>query len=226
MTNSHSTLLVLSRHGQTAWHSENRYAGVSDVDLTTTGRRQAEWLADWASEHQPASVVSSPLRRARETAQASARAIGGELHIVGGLREVSFGVAEGRTLAELSAVDGDMVRRFEHNPATHPFPEAESPESGAQRGARALRVIAQAHLGKTVLVVGHNTLFRLAICNLLGIDVQHYRTVFPRLDNGTVSELRLDSDTAATALLSLNVPLRPPLRDAARRGAGVEKEGD
>lgn len=202
------TTLFLSRHGQTTWHRENRYAGISDVDLTSTGRRQAEWLAEWTQERRPAVVVSSPMRRALETAHASAVLIGHELEVVSNLREVSFGVAEGRTLAELSAVDEEMVRRFQRDPVSHPFPEAESPESGALRGARALRDIAAAHPGQTVLVVGHNTLFRLALCSLLDIDVQHYRAVFPRLDNGTLSEIRIGADPPSTALLSLNVPLR------------------
>lgn len=205
---SDSTLLALSRHGQTVWHRENRYAGTSDVDLTATGGRQAAQLARWAGEHRPDVVVSSPVRRAVETARPSAEAVGVEPVVVPGLREVHFGLAEGRTLDELADVDAAMVDRFRSDPVGHPFPGADPPGEAADRGAAALREVAAAHPGCHVLVVAHNTLLRLSLCRLLGIDVSRYRTVFPRLDNGTLTSLRVMPDGTAS-LLSFNVPLPP-----------------
>ena len=91
-----STRLLLVRHGQTVWHRENRYAGAdSDIDLTPAGHAQAQRLAAWARLAAPDVVASSPVRRASETAQASADAVGVALQVVPGLREVTFGVAEG-----------------------------------------------------------------------------------------------------------------------------------
>lgn len=203
------TLLVLSRHGQTVWHHENRYAGTSDVDLTVTGGQQAEQLAAWSARSRPAAVVSSPVRRALETAGPSAAAIGAVPEVVEGLREVHFGLAEGRTLAELADDDPAMVGRFRDDPVNHPFPGAELPAEAARRGADALLQIAAKHQGTTILVVAHNTLLRLALCQLLGIDVRRYRTVFPRLENGTLSELQISPDDEAS-LLSFNVPLAVP----------------
>lgn len=202
------TLLVLTRHGQTVWHRENRYAGVSDVDLTDVGRRQAESLAEWVRASPPDAIVCSPVRRALETAQPSAAVLGLAPVVMEGLREVSFGVAEGRTLAELEHdSDGpDMVRRFRSDPVAHPFPGADAPAAAAERGAGALREVATSYAGQTVLVVAHNTLLRLALCSLLGIDVSRYRTVFPVLDNGTLTRLRIAQDGAAS-LLSFNAPL-------------------
>ncbi len=202
------TRLVLSRHGQTVWHRENRYAGTSDVDLTAEGRRQADLLAAWALVERPDSVASSPVRRAVETARPVAAALGLEPELREDLREVFFGVAEGRTIAELDAADPDMVRAFRADPVTHHFPEAEDPLAAADRAAGDLRALAAAHDGATVLVVAHNTLLRLALCRLLGIDVRRYRTVFPRLDNGTLTHLVVgaagDQDAS---LVSFNVPL-------------------
>lgn len=209
-----STLLVLTRHGQTVWHRENRYAGVSDIDLTATGREQAAQLAQWAQAHRPDAIVCSPVRRAVETAAPSAQVLGLTPTVVPDLREVSFGVAEGRTLAELEADDEDMVRRFRHDPVAHPFRDADQPAGAATRGAAALRQVAADHAGRTVLVVAHNTLLRLALCSLLGIDVSSYRTVFPRLDNGTLTDLRIAVKDGAASLLSFNVPLQPLLTRA------------
>lgn len=200
--------LVLTRHGQTVWHHENRYAGSSDIDLTDVGREQAERLAAWTGAHRPAAVVSSPLGRALSTARPSAAVLGTEPVVLEDLREVDFGLAEGRTLSELRADDPDMVARFRSDPVTHHFPGADPPATAARRASEALRSVAAAHPGGTVLVVAHNTLIRLALCQLLGIDVRTYRQVFPRLDNGTLTELSVGAEGPAS-LLSFNVPLGP-----------------
>ena len=197
--------LLMTRHAETVWHAENRYAGTSDIDLTPNGVRQAEWLADWAHTRKIDAIVCSPVRRARETAAPSALALGVEVEVEEDLREVGFGIAEGRTLVEL---DPDVVARFRADPVAHPFPGAEPPAQAAQRCAAALRRVAARHRDDTVLVVAHNTLLRLGLCVLLGLPVAHYRQVFPRLDNVAVAEIALPDDGAApAALLSFNVPI-------------------
>lgn len=202
------TTLVLSRHGRTVWHEENRYAGSSDVDLDDVGRRQAAELAAWVSRHPPSALACSPLQRARDTAAASATAASLEVVVVDDLREVHFGVAEGCTLAELEARAPQMVQRFRADPVRSHFPDGEPPGEAADRGAAALRRLAAAHPGGTVLVVAHNTLLRLALCRLLDIDVRRYRDVFPRLDNGALSEVAVPAvGGGPVALRSLNVPL-------------------
>ncbi len=202
-----STRLVLTRHGETVWHAENRYAGRTEVDLTEVGRSQAAGLASWAGRERPDAVVSSPLGRAIETARPSAQAAGRDLVVVDALTEVDFGVAEGATIAELRRTDPDMVDRFRRDPVAHPFPGAEKPEIAAVRAADALRRLATDYSGDTVLIVAHNTLLRLALCRLLDIPIPRYRTVFPRLDNAALTEVSIPADgTGPVSLISLNVP--------------------
>jgi 2,3-bisphosphoglycerate-dependent phosphoglycerate mutase len=200
------TTLALVRHGQTVWHAENRYAGTSDIDLTDVGMQQARQLAQWCTDKHFDAIVSSPIRRAVETARLSAAVLGLPLTVVDDLREVDFGLAEGRTAAELLDLDADMVHRFRDDPVAHPFPGAESPEAAARRGAAALRSIAALHAGGAVLVIAHNTLLRLGICLLLDLPVSEYRRYFPRLDNAAISELSVPVNPAEpSSLLSLNV---------------------
>lgn len=203
--------LVLTRHGQSVWHEENRYAGSSDIALTDTGRAQADLLAAWTRRHRPDAVVSSPLGRALATARPSAAVLGLEPVVLDDLREVDFGLAEGRTLSELRADHPEVVARFRSDPVTHHFPGADPPADAAKRASEALRSVAAAYPGATVLVVAHNTLIRLALCELLGIDVRTYRQVFPLLDNGTLTELSVGTaEDGPASLLSFNVPLDPP----------------
>jgi probable phosphoglycerate mutase len=196
-----STTLYVVRHGETEWHAENRYAGVSDVGLTETGREQAERLGRWAAGAGVDVVWASPLRRARATAAPAAAALGRTLAIDGDLAEVDFGAAEGRTLAELAPAE---VAAFRADPVRGAFPGAEDPRKAVERGTAVLRRIAARHSGERVLVVTHNTLLRLTLCGLLGIAPSAYRTVFPQVRNCAVTELRVTGGTAA--LMAYNVP--------------------
>ncbi len=201
------TTLLLVRHGETVWHAENRYAGLTDVALTERGRAQAEALGRWAAAHPVDAVWTSRLSRATATADPACRALGLTARREPALRECDFGVVEGRTLAEFALTDPRRAEAFLADPVGHPFPEAEDPRTAAARGSAALRRIAAAHEGGRVLVVAHNTLLRLALCRLLSIPLEHYRRVFPRLLNTAVSEIRVEG--SSTALVSLNVPCEP-----------------
>lgn len=198
--------LLLARHGQTVWHAENRYAGVSDVPLTDEGRRQAERLGARVHADPVDAIWTSTVPRAIATAAPACRALGLEPHRDHELRECDFGVVEGRTLAEFAAEDPAAAEAFRADPAAHPFPGAEDPRAAAARGSGALRRIAGAHEGQRVLVVAHNTLLRLVLCDLLGIPLADYRRVFPQLRNAALTELRLAPDGSRPALLGLNLP--------------------
>ncbi|MGW1653083.1 histidine phosphatase family protein [Streptomyces atratus] len=207
MTARPSATLLLARHGQTVWHAENRYAGVSDIALTDEGRRQAGQLGEWAVRHPVDAIWTSTLTRAIETAEPACWALGLVPRREHDLRECDFGEVEGRTLAEFASEHPERAREYRADPVTHPFPGAEDPRSAAARGAMALRRIADGHPGQRVLVVAHNTLLRLVLCELLSIPLGAYRRVFPRLRNTALSEVRIGEEGGA--LLSLNVPCAP-----------------
>jgi broad specificity phosphatase PhoE len=199
------THLFLVRHGATVWHAENRYAGSSDVSLDPNGYAQAERLAAWASETKLAAIWCSPLTRARETAAAAARATGLVPHADERLREIDFGQIEGKTMAEAEQLFPEEIRSFKADPATYPMPGGEDPHKAARRAVSTLRDIAVAHPDERVLVVAHNTLIRLALCSVMGIPLARYRTVFPAVRNGALTEIRLEGENAA--LLQYNAPL-------------------
>jgi probable phosphoglycerate mutase len=199
------THLYLVRHGTTVWHAENRYAGSTDVALDPGGYAQAERLAAWASEAALAAIWCSPLNRARETAAPSARATGLEPRIDERLREIDFGKIEGKTMAEAEQLFPEEIRRFKADPAIYPMPGGEDPYQAAHRAVSALRDIASVHPQGRVLVVAHSTLIRLALCSLLNIPLARYRTVFPTVRNGAVTEIGLGDEKAA--LLQYNSPL-------------------
>ncbi|HLU72084.1 MAG TPA: histidine phosphatase family protein [Nonomuraea sp.] len=204
-----TTTLVLVRHGETVWHAENRYAGISDIELTPRGHEQAGQLAAWAAGAGLTAVWASTLSRARITAAGAAEAAGLEVRVDGRLRELGFGEAEGLTAAEMRERFPEARAAFEADPGRHPLPGGEDPAAAADRFTAALRDIAAASPGGRVLVVAHTTAIRIALCRLIGVPLGAYRRLFPRLDNCALTELRLYGDPAdpRAAILQYNSPI-------------------
>jgi broad specificity phosphatase PhoE len=199
------TALVLTRHGETVWHGENRYAGSSDVALTDLGRRQAQELGRWAEMSNIAAVYSSDLSRAVLTAEPASTALNLTTVIDPRLREVHFGAAEGMTTSEMDDAFPDDLRRFRARPASSPLPGGESGRAAARRAWTALEEIAASH-DATVLVVMHSTLMRLVLCHAMGLPLDSYRSVFPNVLNVAATSLEL-REGHPTALLGYNVPV-------------------
>lgn len=205
------TTLYLARHGETEWHAEHRYAGISDVPLTRHGLDQAAVLAEWAPTAGLAAIVATPLSRARLSAEPAAAAAGLPLRIDPRLIEIDFGAAEGMTPGEIADAYPDEWAGFEHRPARHPLPGGEPGVDGITRAMPALDELAAEFPDARVLVVMHATLMRLLVCELIGIDPDQYRDVFPVVENCALLPLefpwRAESRGPARArLLGLNVP--------------------
>jgi broad specificity phosphatase PhoE len=199
------TQLVLVRHGETEWHAENRYAGVSDISLTARGVEQAQRLAAWARTAGLAAVWSSTLTRARLTATACADALGAQLNVDERLRELDFGHGEGLTSAEMHERFPEALEAFRADPVADHLPGGEDPAETVRRFTGCLYDLADRYPGDRVLVVAHTTAIRLALCALIGVPLRDYRRVFPALRNCGLTEIRLSgrSDPGA-ALLEFN----------------------
>lgn len=201
------THIVLARHGESIWHRENRYAGVTDIPLTAKGRAQAEALAAWSWHQDFTAVVASGMGRSVETAKPCAAAAQLELTTDVRLKELDFGQAEGLTAGEIQERYPEAYKGFLADPALHPLPGGEQPWSAVSRGLTALNELRGAQPDGRVLVVAHSTLIRLVLCSLLGIPLRDYRRVFPKLANCSLTEVRLSQSGAS--LLHYNAPLQP-----------------
>lgn len=194
--------MVIARHGRTAWHDRNRYAGRSDVPLDDTGVEQARALAEWAKGFAPDLLFRSPMLRARQTTAPVAEALGLPVRTDERLRELDFGNAEGLSLTDL---DPEVARSFREDPVAHHFPGGEDPRAGARRAASWVREVAEEHEGARVLVVAHNTLIRLLVCHVTGIPLSDYRRRLPGVDPSSVTRLRVEG--GEVGLEAYNVPV-------------------
>ncbi|BBY92444.1 bifunctional RNase H/acid phosphatase [Mycobacterium gallinarum] len=161
------TRFLLLRHGQTELSVERRYSGRGNPALTDLGRRQADAAAQFLGNRGGISaVITSPLQRAHDTADAAAKALGLDVTVDADLIETDFGGWEGLTFGEAAERDPALHKRWLRDTSVAP-PDGESFDAAAERVGRARARIISEHPGETVLVVSHvtpiKTLLRMAL---------------------------------------------------------------
>ncbi|MFF2039095.1 bifunctional RNase H/acid phosphatase [Kitasatospora sp. NPDC058170] len=164
------TTFVLLRHGETDLTPQKRFSGSggSDPELSEKGRWQAERAAEaLVARGSIQAVVSSPMRRTRQTAETVATRLGLEVRYEDGLREVDFGDWEGLTFAEVQERHPEDLNAWLGSAKAKPTGSSESFTTLTHRAGVARDKILARYPGKTVLVVSHvspiKTLVRLAL---------------------------------------------------------------
>lgn len=164
------TTFVLLRHGETHLTPEKRFSGSggSDPALSEKGLWQAARAAEsLAARGTIQAIVSSPMQRTRQTAEAVAVRLGLEVRIEEGLRELDFGDWEGLTFAEVQQRHPEDLAAWLGSAKAKPTGSTESFTTLTHRTGVARDKILARYSGKTVLVVSHvspiKTLARLAL---------------------------------------------------------------
>lgn len=160
------TTIVLVRHGRTELTEARKISGGDgdDPSLSAAGNADAEKVAhalkavgsqgSWQRIAPISAVVTSPMKRARETAQIIAKGFGLQVTDNENLREISFGDWDGLSHEEAQAHDPELWRSWRGSWEVSP-PNGESLEVFDQRLQLAREQIVERHTGKTVVVVAH-----------------------------------------------------------------------
>jgi probable phosphoglycerate mutase len=159
--------IIIVRHGRTAFNAEGRYQGSLDTDLDETGRAQAAGLHAVL----PSGIevlVSSPMRRARQTAEAVAAARALPLALAADFRERAAGVLEGLTLAEVQAHHAELWERRVLRQWDEAPPGGESIRDVFHRVGRGLEALRSAHAGRCVALVAHGFVSKAIRATVLG----------------------------------------------------------
>ena len=182
--------LLLARHGQSVSNAARRFQGQRDVPLSPLGERQAEALGCALRQRgrAVAAVYTSPLARARRTAEIAAASLGPPLVAVDDLRELSLGAWEDLTVDEVRAQPGDPFARWVRDPLACPPPGGESLLAVQERVVRAIAAIAAAHPdGEEVLVVCHGGVISSYLAHCLGLPLSGIWRL--ALANGSLTEV-------------------------------------
>ena len=165
--------VILIRHGDTGEQYRGRYIGSTDVSLSPAGRLQTSQLLNPLRKEAAVKYLSSPARRVCETAQAALAGSGITPEIIPDLREIDFGVWEGKTFAEISSDDPAAVSSWAAFRPDFTFPGGEGITAFAARVQAVGRMIA-ADPAKTIAVFTHGGVIRVLICHYLALDSSHY----------------------------------------------------
>lgn len=162
------TLLYLIRHGRTAWNDLGRMQGWSDQPLDDHGRAQAQALARRLSARRFAAIYSSPLLRARATAEIVAAWHGLPVRLDDRLQERNLGEWTGLTFEEARARQPE--RLLGNGWRLLGPPGGDTQASLAARVSAAFDAIVAAHPDETVAVVSHGGALSAYLGHLLGVS--------------------------------------------------------
>ena len=170
------TRIVLIRHGQTAWNQgagEERFRGRTDLPLDSVGLGQASALAGRLRSEPIAALYASPLARARQTIAPLAEELSLSIQSHAGLLDVNYGDFQGLTHREAAVAYPDLHALWRSAPGRARFPGGEGLVDVQRRFLSLLDELDAGHAGKTVALVGHQIVNKVAVCTLLDLDLDH-----------------------------------------------------
>jgi broad specificity phosphatase PhoE len=179
--------LILVRHGETKWNHEKRVVGHTGMALNNNGRKQVGLLAQALKDKEVSCIYSSPLKRARETADAIARAQGLHVVTVDALKEVDAGELEGLTFNEVVERYGVFFQEWIKDTPSLKIPGGESITDLRERTWPAVQRIVREHPGEAVIAVSHNLAILSIISRALGMNISDFRRL--RLSVASISVL-------------------------------------
>ncbi|MEU4249247.1 bifunctional RNase H/acid phosphatase [Amycolatopsis sp. NPDC026612] len=200
------TRLLLLRHGQTEMSALRRYSGRGDVPLTELGRTQAAAAAKRLAatdglvvDGEAVPIISSPLTRTKQTAQAVADALGGRVETHPGLIETDFGEWEGLTFAEAAERDPELHRSWLGDSSVPP-PGGESFDVVHRRVRKARDELIAEHGGRTLVLVSHVTPIKTLL--RMGLDAGPQLLFRLHLDLASLSIVEFYPDGNASVRLA------------------------
>jgi 2,3-bisphosphoglycerate-dependent phosphoglycerate mutase len=183
-------LLYLIRHGESTYNAQGRIQGRSDCDLSDHGRRQAQAMARRMADAPIEAVYASPLRRATQTAEFLASALGLAIRFDPRLVEVDAGHFEEQMRDEVMRRFPGAIPQWRSGAIDFVFPGGESRRALIERGREAILSIV--HAGhEHAAVVSHGGLLLAGMKSLLGIASEAEPL---DMDNASITRLQIDPD--------------------------------
>jgi alpha-ribazole phosphatase len=158
-----TTFIDLLRHGETI--NSHRFCGSTDHPLTPLGWTQM-WNAIEKKSPQWQQIITSPLDRCANFAQALGQRYSIPVIQDERIKEIHFGEWEDQSAAELMQTNADALARFWHNPLNSPPPKAEHLLDFEARVLSAWHEIQQQFTGQKVLLITHSGVIRIIICHI------------------------------------------------------------
>lgn len=178
------------RHGQSSYNVEGRIQGhTNNSVLTNQGIDQAYTAGSLLQDKKIEVVVSSPLRRAKQTGSIVSKVVRAPIQYDDRFTEVNIGIVEGLKYSKLKEVYGDVYNQWRSADPKYldiHFDKGESKREVQKRFFGALNDYAQNNNYKNIAVSGHGLVFSQA---LSALNIDH-----PDIPNGAIIHLQYDQD--------------------------------
>ena len=172
------TKVLLVRHGHVEGIAPERFRGRQPLQLTERGRAEADALARHiAAAWQPSRIYTSPMGRCVATGAAIAQACGAKAEVLADLNDIDYGAWQFRTYAEVRDETPDLFTAWFVTPHLVRFPNGESLQDLVARAANALRFVLMRYSDATVVLVGHDSVNRALLLQLLDMPLSAYRRI-------------------------------------------------
>ena len=166
------TEIILIRHGETEWNSQQRMQGHSNSDLSSVGQAQIQALGQWMKNVPFDLIYSSDSLRAKQTAESITQFSGHELQFDQRLREKNLGVFEGLTSEEARERHPEVFRLFKTAGSKYVIDEGESTQQLQDRALEIVDEIRIKHPEERVLLVTHGGFIRVVMKHSLGLSLE------------------------------------------------------
>ena len=179
------------RHGETSYSTIGAYCGDLDAELTPEGAQMARAFADTHRSTPWTAVYASPMKRTIATAKPLCDALGLEMQLRDGLKEIRYGKWEDKSVDDVKQHYWDDYIHWLAEPAWNPPTGGETSVEIASRASLVIAEIQGKYTTGNVLVVSHKATIRIILCDLLGIDLGRYRDRIEMLA-GAVTIVKFD----------------------------------
>ena len=183
-----TTTILLIRHGETAWNRERRFRGTHDVPLNENGLRQARLLGEGLRERRIDAAYSSPLSRARQTADAVLDGRDVSAAVDQRLSDFCYGEWQGLQESEVARRWPDEFALWSASPQQARPPGGSTLQQVSEAAFAAMEQAAAKHQGETVALFAHRVVNKLLVLAAMGLGV--HRFPFVRQDNCCLTEFQ------------------------------------
>ncbi len=195
------TKILLTRHGHVQGIKPERFRGREPLALTERGCAEAAALARRIADGwRVRKIYTSPMDRCVDTGAAIAKACGVAAEICDDLNDIDYGAWQFKKFAYAKKDDPDLFAAWFATPQLVRFPGGESLQDAAARAANALRFVLARHARDTIVLVGHDSVNRVLLLQLLGLPLSAYH----RLDQAPCCLNEIDTDGSNVCIVRVN----------------------
>jgi alpha-ribazole phosphatase len=184
--------IIFIRHGETDSVKNNKLCGRTDIPLNFNGINQSNKLLDFLYKIEPDIIYSSPLTRARQTAEIISNHFNKSFIISDDLKEIDFGDWEGCSFSELESSNKTDYKKYLNNPGSFTPKNGESINSLIGRSQKFIDILLK-NDQKTTYIVTHGGPIKASLINFMNMPIDKFWNV--QIPHGSATKYKYENNS-------------------------------